>query len=143
MPADWIRDLKQSSSRSHKERVIERALIAYRLGSTSAESFLYNSYLAYNPHFQYGCKNAPITNGITDQNNPWEKFWGVCEMLRTNSLSRKKLEVIVEDTSVLFDSEEWNTVCRGVLLKNLRCGINIKTLNKVLGNTEWRIPELE
>jgi len=140
LPADWIRDLKQSPSRSHKERVIEQALIAYRLGSTSAESFLYNIYLAYNPNFQYGCKNVPVTQGITDQRNPWEKFWGVCEMLRTDSLSRKKLEVIVEDTSLLFNSEEWNTVCRGVLLKNLRCGINIKTLNKVLGNTEWRIP---
>ena len=141
MAADWIRDLQQSSSRSHKERVIERALIAYRLGSASAECFLYNCYLAYNPEFQYECKQVPITQGVEHKNNPWEKFWGVCEMLRTNSLRRSKLEMIVRETSELFDSEQWNTVCRGVILKDLRCGINVKTLNKVLGNTEWRIPE--
>ena len=141
MAADWIRDLQQSSSRSHKERVIERALIAYRLGSASAECFLYNCYLAYNPEFQYGCKQVPVTNGVILKSNPWEKFWGVCEMLRTDSLSRSKLEMIVRETSELFDSEQWNTVCRGVILKDLRCGINVKTLNKVLGNTEWRIPE--
>ena len=141
MAADWIRDLQQSSSRSHKERVIERALIAYRLGSASAECFLYNCYLAYNPDFQYGCKQVPTTVELISKSNPWEKFWGVCEMLRTESLSRKKLEMIVRETSELFDSEQWNTVCRGVILKDLRCGINVKTLNKVLGNTEWRIPE--
>ena len=141
MAADWIRDLQQSSSRSHKERVIERALIAYRLGSASAECFLYNCYLAYNPEFQYGCKQVPITDGIILKSNPWEKFWGVCEMLRTNSLSSSKLEMITRETSELFDSEQWNTVCRGVILKDLSCGINVKTLNKVLGNTEWRIPE--
>lgn len=143
MPADWIKDLKLSARKSHKKRVIERALIAQRLGSQSAECFLFNCYLAYHPGYQYGCKKVPITDGIVLQQNPWTKFWGVCEMLRTHSLSRKKLEVIVEDTSLLFNSEEWNTVCRGVLLKNLRCGINIKTLNSVLGKTEWRIPELE
>ena len=141
MAADWIRDLQQSSSRSHKERVIERALIAYRLGSASAECFLYNCYLAYNPEFHYGCKKVPVTSGVILELNPWEKFWGVCEMLRTNSLSRSKLEMIVRETSELFDSEQWNTVCRGVILKDLQCGISVKTLNKVLGNTEWRIPE--
>jgi len=141
LPADWIRDLKQSTSRAHKERVIERALIAYRLGSSNAECFLYNCYLAYNPNFQYGCKRVLKTEGLEFRPNPWDKFWGVCEMLRTNSLSRKKLEMIVGETSELFDSEQWNSVCRGVILKDLRCGINVKTLNKVLGNSEWRIPE--
>lgn len=140
MAADWIRDLQQSSSRSHKERVIERALIAHRLGSSSAECFLYNCYLAYNPD-QYKCKRVPITKGYINRENPWVKFWGVLEMLRTDSLSRSKLEIIVGETSELFDSEQWNNVCRGVIFKDLRCGISVKTLNKVLGNTEWRIPE--
>ena len=141
MAADWIRDLQRSSSRLHKERVIERALIAHRLGSASAECFLYNCYLAYNPQFQYKCKFVPQTTGHINRQNPWTKFWGVLEMLRTESLNRNKLDKIVVETSELFDSEQWNTVCRGVLMKDLRCGISVKTLNKVLGNSEWRIPE--
>ena len=42
MAADWIRDLESSDSRLHKERVIEKALVAARLGSASAQGFLYN-----------------------------------------------------------------------------------------------------
>jgi DNA ligase-1 len=39
-----------------------------------------------------------------------------------------------------FDSDQWNAVCRRVLIKDLRCGISEKTLNKILKNTEWAIP---
>ena len=51
MAADWIRDLESSDSRLHKESVIEKALMAARLGSASAQCFLYNAYLALNPFF--------------------------------------------------------------------------------------------
>ena len=44
--ADWIRDLESSDSRLYKEGVIEKALVASRIGSTSAQCFLYNCYLA-------------------------------------------------------------------------------------------------
>ena len=44
--SDWIRDLEDDNSRLHKEGVIEKALVAARLGSASAECFLYNCYLA-------------------------------------------------------------------------------------------------
>ena len=39
-----------------------------------------------------------------------------------------------------FDSEQWNGLARRVLIKDLRCGISEKTLNKILGKTEWAIP---
>ena len=48
MAADWIRDLESSDSRLHKERVIEKALMSARLGSASAQGFLFNCYLALN-----------------------------------------------------------------------------------------------
>ena len=141
MAADWIRDLCESPSRSHKERVIERALIAYRLGSASAECFLYNCYLAYNPNFKYRCKSVPTTKNLAYKENPWTAFWGVLEMLRTDGYNSGRGQQAIDIMSQRFDSEQWNTVCRRVILKDLRCGINTKTLNKVLGNTEWRIPE--
>jgi hypothetical protein len=42
--------------------------------------------------------------------------------------------------SQLFDSDEWNNLARRVMIKDLRCGISEKTLNKVLGKTEYKIP---
>jgi len=37
--ADWIRDLESSDSRLHKERVIEKALMAAKLGSANYSVF--------------------------------------------------------------------------------------------------------
>ena len=51
LAADWIRDLESSDSRIHKEKVIEKALMAAKLGSANAQCFLFNCYQAYNPFF--------------------------------------------------------------------------------------------
>jgi len=149
--ADWIQDLKSSNSRKYKERVIERALIASRLGSSSAQSFLYNCYLAYNPFYVYNIKKVPETAGLCDNENPWIEFWGLIEELRTGGQGKQRkygsvanhLSDKIKKMSLRFDSDEWNCVARPVLLKDMRCGVSVKTLNKVLGNTEWKIPAFE
>lgn len=141
--ADWIYDLESSDSRNHKEAVIEKALVAARLGSTSAQCFLYNCYLAYNPYFVYGVKKVPETEGLTDRDNPWVEFWALCEGLRTRSITGNKARDAIEDISQRFDSEQWNGLARRVLIKDLRCGISEKTLNKVLKNSDWKIPVFE
>jgi hypothetical protein len=56
--ADWVRDLESSDSRLHKERVIEKALMASKLGSAGAQGFLFNCYLAYNPFYVYNVKQV-------------------------------------------------------------------------------------
>ena len=85
--ADWIQDLESSDSRIHKEKVIEKALMAANLGSASAQAFLYNCYLALNPYYVYGVRQVPESQGLTDQANPWTAFWGLCESLRTRSVT--------------------------------------------------------
>lgn len=140
LAADWIRDLERSDSRLHKEKVIEKALMAAKLGSASAQGFLFNCYLAYNPFYTYNVKQVPETQGLVDKDNPWPQFWAVCEALRTRSATGHQARRMIEQVSQNFDSEQWNTVCRRVLIKDLRCGISEKTLNKVIGRTEWAIP---
>ena len=138
--ADWIRDLESSDSRIHKEKVIEKALMAARLGSTNAQCFLFNCYQAYNPYYVFGVKKVPETTGLEDRPNPWPKFWAMLEGLRTRSLTGHNAKTAIEFMSEQFDSVEWNNLCRRVIIKDLCCGITEKTLNKVLGNTEWKIP---
>jgi hypothetical protein len=67
---DWIQDLEGNDSRLHKEAVIEKALIAARLGSAGAQCFLYNCYLAYNPYFVYGVKKVPETSDLQARKIP-------------------------------------------------------------------------
>jgi DNA ligase-1 len=138
--ADWINDIVSSDSRIHKETVIEKALMAARLGSSGAQCFLYNCYLAYNPYYVYGVKKVPETTGLVDRPNPWVEFWALAESLRTRSITGHRARDRIEEVSQQFDSEEWNNLARRVLIKDLRCGISEKTLNKVLGKTEWKIP---
>lgn len=138
--ADWIRDLESSDSRLHKESVIEKALMAAKLGSANAQCFLFNCYQAYNPYYVFGVKKVPETVGLEGKPNPWPKFWGMLEALRLRSLTGHNAKTAIEFMSEQFDSVEWNDLCRRVIIKDLRCGISEKTLNKVLGNTEWKIP---
>ena len=138
--ADWIRDLESSDSRLHKESVIEKALMAAKLGSANAQCFLFNCYQAYNPYYVFGVKKVPETEGLDHKPNPWPKFWAMLEGLRTRSLTGHNAKTAIEFMSEQFDSVEWNGLCRRVIIKDLRCGISEKTLNKVLENTEWQIP---
>jgi len=143
LAADWIRDLKSSDSRLHKESVIEKALMAAKLGSANAQCFLFNCYQAYNPYYVFGVKKVPETEGLDHMPNPWPKFWGLCEALRTRSVTGHAARDAIQNIADQFDSTEWNELCRPVLIKDLRCGITERTLNKILGNTEWAIPVFE
>jgi DNA ligase-1 len=140
MSADWIRDLESSDSRLHKENVIEKALIAAKLGSASAQCFLFNAYAAYNPFHTYNVKKISETRDLQDRPNPWPRFWALLEQLRTRSITGSDARRAIDRVSQEFDSEQWNAMCRRVLIKDLRCGISEKTLNKVLANTPWEIP---
>jgi DNA ligase-1 len=140
MAAGWIRDLESSDSRLHKEAVIEKALMAAKLGSSEAQAFLFNCYQAYNPFFTFHVRQVPEVSGQDHRPNPWPRFWGLLESLRTRSTTGNSAREAIEELSALFDDDEWNMVCRRVIIKDLRCGISEKTLNKVLKNSEWFIP---
>jgi len=140
MSAGWIRDLESSDSRIHKEKTIEKALMASKLGSADAQAFLFNCYQAYNPFYTFNVKQVPETVGLVNKANDWPMFWALLENLRTRGVTGHAARDAILDVSDQFDSEEWNMVCRRVLIKDLRCGISEKTLNKVLGKTEWKIP---
>jgi DNA ligase-1 len=140
MAAGWIRDLESSDSRIHKEKTIEKALMAAKLGSADAQAFLFNCYQAYNPFYVFGIRQVPETNGLTGKQNPWPRFWALLEDLRTRGITGNRARDKIQECAEQFDSDEWNNLARRVLIKDLRCGISEKTLNKVLGKTEYKIP---
>lgn len=140
MAAGWIRDLESSDSRIYKEKVIEKALMASKLGSADAQAFLFNCYQAYNPFHVFGVRQVPETQGLTNRPNPWPRFWAMLEDLRTRGLTGNRARDKIQECAEEFDSDEWNSLARRVLIKDLRCGITEKTLNKVLSKTGYKIP---
>ena len=138
--AGWVRDLESSDSRIHKEKVIEKALMAAKLGSADAQAFLFNCYQAYNPYYTFHIKQVDEVSGHRDRPNAWPQFWALLESLRTRSVTGNLARESIAECAELFDDDEWNQVCRRVLIKDLRCGISEKTINKVVGKTDWAIP---
>lgn len=138
--ADVIEEIASDASRLHKEGILEKMLVTANLGSAGAEAFYYNIYLACNPFFVPGFKKPPTTEGITDAQNDWPAFWDLCEKLQARELTGHAARDAVEACSKRFDSVEWNTICRQVILKDLRAGISEKTVNKVAGKTKFKIP---
>jgi DNA ligase-1 len=114
--------------------------MAARLGSADAQAFLFNCYQAYNPYYTFHVRQVPEVSGHKHRANPWPIFWALLEALRTRSTTGHAAAEAIAKCSEQFDDAEWNTVCRRVIIKDLRCGISEKTLNKVLANSDWAIP---
>ena len=100
--AGWIRDLESSDSRIHKEKVIEKALMAAKLGSADAQAFLFNCYQAYNPFYTFHVRQVDEVVGHQDRPNAWPKFWALLESLRTRSVTGNNArEAIAECVSIV------------------------------------------
>jgi DNA ligase-1 len=143
MPASWIHKMNESNSRLHKERVIEQALAARTLGDKSAEWFLFGAFAAYSPFLTYNIKKVPVTEGLTDRENPWIAWRTLLSDLNDRKLTGNDAIFAVESMSKRFDSDEWNNFCAPVIQKDLRVGATLKTFNKYLGNTDLKIPVFE
>ena len=139
MSAYWIKRLNESDSRLHKEAVLDEALTLTKINEASSHIFLQLTYLAYNPFVTWGIKQIPVTEGIVDAVNPWSEFQDLLAKLNRRELTGHSARDAVADMSILFDSNEWNNFCRPVLLKDLRCGISEKTVNKVVKKTKYEI----
>jgi DNA ligase 1 len=137
--AGFVEDLNDSQSRLHKEDIIASALMASSKCNTS-QAFLFTCRLAYDPFLVFGVKKIPTTKDIFGAPNPWSEFWRLCTLLSARLITGNAARDEIDAMSQQFDSNQWNTICRGVLRKDLKCGVNVKTLNKILGESEWKIP---
>ncbi len=140
MSVYWINRLNESDSRLHKEAVLQDALNMATLGNTDADNFLLLANYAYNPFITFGYKQVEPTVGITGAENPWSDFDTLLSRLRVRALSGHAARDAIEDMSKRFDSEQWNGLCRAVILKDLRAGISEKTINKIVKKTKYTIP---
>jgi len=140
MSASWINKLNESDSRLHKEDVIRQALEASVLGSINAINFLTLVKVCYNPYVTFGVRQIPSTEGITGAENPWEEFNDLLRNLGQRGLTGNAARDAIEDISLRFDSEEWNTFNAPVLRRDLRAGVSEKTINKICKKTDYEIP---
>ena len=119
-----IRELEADNSRLAKEAIIERE-------KDNAE-LLEGIHLALSPYITYGVKKVPTFSGPDGQGLPWEAFKELCELLATRQLTGDDARSAIELALSASTKDQWNDWYRRILIKDLRCGVSEKTVNKVV-----------
>ena len=118
-----IRSLEDHSSRLNKEAIIE----AEKDNVELFEGFQ----LALSPFITFGVKKVPSHSGPDGQGLPWIAFKELCELLRTRQLTGDAARDAIELALSASTGRQWNDWYRRILIKDLRCGVSEKTINKI------------
>ena len=121
-----IRSLEEHPSRLNKEAIIE----AEKDNTELFEGFE----LALSPYITFGVKKVPSFSGPDGQGLPWEAFKELCRLLSTRQLTGDDARSAIELALSASTTAQWNDWYRRILIKDLRCGVSEKTINKIKKN---------
>jgi DNA ligase-1 len=121
-----IRSLEDHPSRLNKEAIIE----AQAHNTELFEGFN----LALSPFVTFGVKKVPTHGGPDGQGLPWVAFKELCNLLSTRKLTGDDARSAIELALGASTQSQWNDWYRRILIKDLRCGVSEKTVNKIKKN---------
>jgi DNA ligase-1 len=121
-----IRSLENHNSRLDKEGIIE-----YQAESKN-DIFFKGVRLALDPMITFGVKRVPTHGGPDGQGLPWEVFEDLANKLANRELTGHDAKDAIELCLTIAKKNEWNDWYRRILIKDLRCGVSDKTVNKVV-----------
>jgi DNA ligase-1 len=119
-----IQELEADNSRLAKEAILERE-------KDNVELFQ-GIHLALSPYITFGVKKVPTFSGPDGQGLPWDAFKELCELLATRKLTGDDARSAIELALSASTKTQWNDWYRRILIKDLRCGVSEKTVNKVI-----------
>lgn len=125
-----IQELEADNSRLAKEAIIEREA---RAGN---KQFFEGAHLALSPYITFGVKKVPTSTGGSGQGLPWEAFKELAHLLSTRQLTGNDARDAIELALSASTTDEWNGWYRRILIKDLRCGVSEKTVNKAVKGTD-------
>ena len=125
--ASHIWNLETHNSRLDKEAIIEV------LAQDSNDEFFHGCRLALDPMVTFGLKQIKEKNDEDGPGLSWNAFIsiisGFCNRTITGNAARDTLDEMMAQAT----KQEWNGWYRRILIKDLRCGVSDKTINKVVG----------
>ena len=118
-----IAKLEADNSRLAKEAIIQEH---------SEHVELFEGFeLALSPYITFGVKKIPTFSGVDGQGLPWVAFKELCHLLRTRQLTGDDARNAIELAMAASTKDQWNNWYRRILIKDLRCGVSEKTVNKI------------
>jgi len=131
-----IRDLEAHSGRLDKEAILEAQATA---GNTELFDGLR---LCLDNLVTFGVKKVPTHGGPDGQGLPWVAFLELTHLLSTRQLTGNDARDAIELALGASTQAQWNDWYRRILIKDLRCGVSEKTVNKVLKGRFSNIPAI-
>lgn len=133
-----IKELEADNSRLVKESILKREL------TNNNTEFFDGVRMALDSFITFGVKKVPIHGGPDGQGLPWDAFAALATFLYTRQLTGNDARDAIELAMSAATQDEWNYWYRRILIKDLRCGVSEKTVNKVLkGSSIDPVPVFE
>ena len=126
-PWEIIQLLESDNSRLFKEGVIK--------DNIDNEVFLSGLQLALDPMVTFGVAQVPEKKDPTGEGITAEDFVEVASKLENRSLTGNAARDALLVLMAKATQEEWNDWYRRILIKDLRCGVSVKTINNVKKDT--------
>ena len=132
-PWKIIQELESDNSRLKKEAIIRRESDADNI------RFFDGACMALDGFRTWGIQKVPVAKkdgpGI-----PEAEFLSVLKQMEERQLTGKSMTGMVQDLCDRSKMEEWNDWYRRILIKDLRCGVTHKTINK---HSTMKVPVFE
>jgi len=123
-PQEIIKQLEADNSRLAKEQVLLSAM------EEGLDEFFAGIKMALDPLYTFGVKQVPESK-VDGQGLKWEVFLDVAEKLNKRELTGHDARDAILLTRDIATMDQWNMFYRRILIKDLRCGVSEKTVNKV------------
>ena len=125
-PQDIIAQLEADNSRLAKEDILEQA------AKEGLTEFFDGIRMALDNLYTFGVKQVPEKTEEGGQGLVWNNFLQLAEALYRRELTGHAARDAIELAMNVASKEQWNGFYRRILIKDLRCGVSEKTVNKVL-----------
>lgn len=125
-PQVIIQQLEADNSRLAKEEILQKAADA------NLTEFFDGLRMALDNLYTFGVKQVPIKDEDNGQGLSWDNFLELADSLYRRKLTGHAARDAVKLAMDVATKDQWNDWYRRILIKDLRCGVSEKTVNKVL-----------
>jgi len=137
-PDSIIRSLEDHASRINKEQILEAAV------EEGLDEFFEGIRMCLDNLYTFGVKQIPIKEIEGGQGLGWTNFVELADSLYRRKLTGHDARDAIQLAMDVATKQQWNDWYRRILIKDLRCGVSEKTVNKVLkGKTIASVPVFE
>jgi len=125
-----ISALETHNSRINKEQII------FEQAREGNSEFFEGCRLALDPMITFGLKQIPEKTDADGAGLPWDSFTLAITGFTTRNVTGNTARDMVSQMMKSATKAQWNGWYRRILIKDLRCGVSEKTINKVV-EKEW------